>query len=82
MLTTLRWGASLELGVKVTMATTLKIYPAPSGQWSGRVLVDGIEQCAISGCLDADDVQGEASAQGYIFDEIKEYKSFISFNSD
>ena len=73
---------ALEVGVNVTMTTTLKIYLAPSRQWCGRVLVDGLEVCAIAGCSDVDDVEGAASAQGYIIDEIKQCKSFIPFDSE
>jgi hypothetical protein len=71
MLTTLRWGASLEVGVKITMATTLKIYRAPSGQWSGILLQDGQEIGRIAGCVDAADVESLAYEQGYEFDAIE-----------
>jgi hypothetical protein len=71
MLTTLRWGASLELGVKVTMATTLKIYLAPSGQWSGILLQDGDEIGRIAGCPDAAAVESLAYEQGYTIDAIE-----------
>ena len=53
------------------MKTTLKIYLAPSGQWSGRVTVDGVEVCGIAGCDSPDDVEAAAIEQGYIPDSIE-----------
>jgi hypothetical protein len=52
------------------MTTTLRIYRAASGQWSGRVLVDGIEVCAIAGCADALEVESAALEQ-YDIDAIE-----------
>lgn len=45
------------------MTTTLKIYRALSGQWSGRVFVDGAEVCAIAGCASPEEVEFAASEQ-------------------
>lgn len=48
------------------MTIILRIYRAPSGQWSGRVLLDGVEDCAIAGCADPEEVQSLAEEQYYL----------------
>jgi hypothetical protein len=54
------------------MTTVLNIYQAPSGQWSGRFIRDGIEQGRISGCDSAEQVQAEAGGDdvGMKFDAV------------
>ena len=44
---------------------TLKIYRAPSGQWSGQLLDDdGVELAGVAGCETAEDVEFEAQDAG------------------
>ena len=51
------------------MANTLRIYKAPSGQWSGQLLdEDGIELAGVAGCETAEDVEDEAQDAGMVYD--------------
>lgn len=43
--------------------TVLRIYRAPSGQWSGIILVDGEDVARIAGCASAADVEDQAYEQ-------------------
>jgi len=43
---------------------TLKIYKAPSGQWSGQLLDDD----GVAGCETAEDVECEAQDAGLEYD--------------
>jgi len=43
----------------------LKIYKAPSGQWSGILFKDDEEIGRISGCESPDEVEEEAYNQGF-----------------
>lgn len=52
------------------MQATLHLYFAPSGQWSGRLFVDGQEVGAIGGCVSADEVEIVACEQGYDVTEV------------
>ncbi len=48
---------------------TLKIYRAPSGQWSGQLLDDdGVELAGVAGCATAEDVESEAQDAGLEYD--------------
>ena len=50
------------------MSNTLRIYQAPSGQWSGQLLdEDGIDLAGIAGCDTAEDVECEAQAAGMVY---------------
>ena len=52
------------------MANTLRIYKAPSGQWSGQLLdEDGIELAGVAGCETAEDVEDEAQDAGMVYGE-------------
>lgn len=49
---------------------TLKIYQAPSGQWSGQLLdEDGIELAGVAGCSAPEDVECEAQNAGLEYSE-------------
>jgi hypothetical protein len=50
---------------------TLQIYRAPSGQWSGRLLVGGEEIGRIAGCASAKAVQ-EAASESAIYPDLVE----------
>jgi hypothetical protein len=52
------------------MTTVLHIYKAPSGQWSGKFLQDGLELGRVAGCAFAQDVEDAASDSGIEFDAI------------
>ena len=48
---------------------TLRIYKAPSGQWSGQLLDDaGVEVAGVAGCETAEDVECEAQDAGLEYD--------------
>ena len=48
---------------------TLRIYQAPSGQWSGQLLAeDGVELAGVAGCATAEDVECEAQDAGMVYD--------------
>ena len=49
--------------------TTLRIYKAPSGQWSGQLVEDGIEVAGVAGCATAEDVECEAQEAGLVYDQ-------------
>ena len=49
------------------MSNTLRIYKAPSGQWAGQLLEDGIELAGVAGCKDEDDVLDAADRAGLEF---------------
>ena len=50
---------------------TLRIYQAPSGQWSGQLLdEDGVELAGVAGCATAEDVEQAALDNGLTFDEV------------
>lgn len=52
------------------MANTLRIYQAPSGQWSGQLLdEDGVELAGVAGCDCAEDVECAALDAGLVYDE-------------
>jgi hypothetical protein len=59
------------------MKITLRIYNAPSGQWAGKFISEGVEIGGIAGCDSADEVQSLALEQGYEIVEVELYKSFI-----
>lgn len=46
------------------MATTLRIYRAPSGQWSGRMIENDEEIGGIAGCESPEEVEQEAYDNG------------------
>lgn len=48
---------------------TLRIYKAPSGQWSGQLLEDGIELAGVAGCDSAEDVEEAAQDAGLEYDQ-------------
>ena len=48
---------------------TLRIYKAPSGQWSGQLIDDGIEVAGVAGCASAEDVECEAQEAGLEYTE-------------
>lgn len=49
---------------------TLRIYRAPSGQWSGQLIEDdGTPVAGVAGCACADDVEGEAQDAGFEYTE-------------
>jgi len=49
---------------------TLRIYKAPSGQWSGQLLDDdGVELAGVAGCATAEDVECEAQDAGLEYDQ-------------
>ena len=49
---------------------TLRIYKAPSGQWSGQLLAeDGVELAGVAGCATAEDVECEAQDAGMVYGE-------------
>ena len=52
------------------MTTVLRIYKAPSGQWAGQLLEDGIELAGVAGCEDEDDVLDAADRAGMEFDQV------------
>lgn len=52
-------------------AITLRIYRAPSGQWSGRLLQGGEEIGGIAGCDSAKDVEQKAYDSGIYPDTIE-----------
>lgn len=58
------------------MKITLRIYNAPSGQWAGKFIVDGVEIGGIAGSSSPDEVESLALEQGYEVVEIELYKSF------
>lgn len=43
--------------------TVLKVYRAPSGQWSGIVFIDGDDVARIAGCASPEEVESEAYQQ-------------------
>jgi hypothetical protein len=49
----------------------LRIYRAPSGQWSGKLLSDGEEIGGIAGCPSAEAVEDAASESGIIPDRVE-----------
>lgn len=52
------------------MANILRIYQAPSGQWSGQLLdEDGVELAGVAGCANADDVEEAAQDAGLEYDQ-------------
>lgn len=49
---------------------TLKIYQAPSGQWSGQLLdEDGTELAGVAGCAAPENVEAEAQDAGLEYDQ-------------
>ena len=49
---------------------TLRIYKAPSGQWSGQLLDDdGVELAGVAGCATAEDVECEAQDAGLVYEK-------------
>ena len=49
---------------------TLRIYRAPSGQWSGQLIEnDGTPVAGVAGCATAEDVEGEAQDAGLEYSE-------------
>ena len=48
---------------------TLRIYRAPSGQWAGQLLEDGIEVAGVAGCATAEDVECAAQDAGLEYSE-------------
>ena len=49
---------------------TLRIYKAPSGQWSGQLLdEDGVELAGVAGCSAPEDVEAEAQDAGMVYGE-------------
>lgn len=51
--------------------TTLKIYRAPSGQWSGRMIENGEEIGGIAGCESPEEVEQAAYDQDFYPDDIE-----------
>ena len=49
--------------MNLPMTTTLRIYQAPSGQWSGRVYQGDDQVCAIAGCASPEEVECAALEQ-------------------
>ncbi len=47
---------------------TLRIYKAPSGQWSGQLVEDGVDVAGIAGCASAEDVECEAQEAGLVYE--------------
>jgi hypothetical protein len=52
---------------------TLRIFKAPSGYWSGHLIVDGIVIGAVSGCATPEVVEQAAREQGFAPDHIESY---------
>lgn len=50
------------------MVTTLQVYYSSFGKWTGRVLVDGVKVCHISGCNSRLEVEVVARQKGHFFD--------------
>lgn len=49
----------------------LKIYLAPSGQWSGIIIDADYELGRVAGCADPDEVEQAAYDAGYFFDQVE-----------
>lgn len=50
---------------------TLKIYRAPSGQWSGVILVGDEEIGRVAGCESPEEVEQAVNDAGQFFDQIE-----------
>jgi len=48
---------------------TLKIYRAPSGQWSGQLVEDGIEMAGLAGFNSPEEVEMAAQDAGLEYSE-------------
>lgn len=48
---------------------TLRIYKAPSGQWSGQLLEDSVELAGVAGCDTPEDVECAALDAGLVYDQ-------------
>lgn len=60
----------MNLGV-FALNITLQIYRAASGQWAGKILVDGAEAAGIAGCDSPGAVELAALELGYDLDTIE-----------